>query len=430
MMELASSSLMKTSLQHLQAGLTADCQGRYRDAAVAYMDGAPLLLQVAREEGVSTPVKQLLKSLSQSYLNRIQLIKTQLEAKEDVPPNKAVDRAHPNMIGELQEDSKEFLRTLSYQPFECNLEEVKGMTQAKEFLWKNVVLPLLFPGFPDSVTRVKKGILLYGLPGTGKTMLMCAVARIVSCPVFRVTATDLVSRWSGREQCLKRVKELFRHALLNQPCLVFVDDLEMICGPEKEGGIVGEVREEFFTQLREIAAGNQVTVIAATQKPWLLPGTLQRRFDRRFYLTLPSADERVEILAHHFVSIKHQLTEADFDFLGQMTSGYTGADLSVVVRSCSMAYVRTLQKATHFRKVTVSPDEGRDKTEQVMLVPCGSSEAGAIEITVEFLNPERLLEVPATRMTVEEELKEMRSSVCDADLQQMNQWHEKFGQHD
>ncbi|KAL8570470.1 hypothetical protein ACOMHN_034505 [Nucella lapillus] len=426
-MELTSSPLFQTSLQHLRAALTADCQGRFKDAAMAYMEGAPLLLQMAKEEGHCMPTKLLLKSKSQLYLNRIQLIKSKLEAGEDVPCNTSADPAHPNK--DCVEE--EFAKTLSYQPFNCGLDDVKGMEQAKEFLSKNVILPLTFPGLLDDVMRVKKGILLYGLPGTGKTMLMCAVAAAVSCPVFRVTAIDFISRWRGGEKSVELVREVFRCARQNQPCLVCVDDLEMVCGGKDNGdGLMVRLREELYSQLKEATAENQVTVIAASQKPWLIPGTLRRRFDRRFYHALSSDAERTQILSHHFADVKHQLSDSDLDLLGQATSGYTGADLVTLVISSAMAFVRTLGKATHFRKVTVSPDDSEDKTEGEMLVPCDSDAPGAIGITFKFLNPDRLLEVPVTRATVEEELKQTRSSVSEGDLQQMNQWHEEFGQGD
>ena len=259
-MELISNTLIKTPLHHLRAAVTADCQQQYKTAVMEYMDGAPSLLQLAKEEELSLQTKQLLKIKCQQYLDRIQLIKSHLDAGDEVPPNTAADRAHP-CTDNLKGDFKDFIRSLTYVPFEFDIEEVKGATQSKEFLKKNVILPLMFPGLPDGVTRVKKGILLYGLPGTGKTMLLSTIAAAVSCPFFRVASYELCGRWLGTEHAIQRVKDLFSFVCQNTPCILCLDDLEgLYSSCQKTDSLAANVREELNTQLMALPADSKVII--------------------------------------------------------------------------------------------------------------------------------------------------------------------------
>jgi ATP-dependent 26S proteasome regulatory subunit len=96
-------------------------------------------------------------------------------------------------------------------------DEVKGLQGVKEFLWRNVAMPLMFAGFPDPVTRMKRGVLVYGLAGTGKTWLLAALASTVACPVLRVSASTLCSRMRRYKSHdgVDDIKKLFRWASVN-----------------------------------------------------------------------------------------------------------------------------------------------------------------------------------------------------------------------
>lgn len=254
---------VKEALQHLHTAFHADCRQKYKLAVVEYMEGAPQLVQVAREEGLCTQSKQFLKAKCQQYLDRIQAIKTGLDSGEDtIPPNTTVDRTQPNIDG-LDEDSREAIHSWTELPFQHSLSEVKGAEQVKEFLWTNIILPLLCPGLPGSVTRVKRGILLYGLPGTGKTMLLCAMAAAVACPVVRVTACDLITTCYGAECMVQRLKDLFAWAKQNQPCVLCLDDLDVLYSPDHdaEDSVTRMVREELILQLKPVSADYQVISI-------------------------------------------------------------------------------------------------------------------------------------------------------------------------
>lgn len=261
-MELTSRDLMVTSLQHLHDAFKADCCQQYKEAVLMYMEGAPLLLRLAREEGLSHPVRQLLKCRCQLYLDRIQIIKAKLDAGEVIPPNAAVDRTQPNTDG-FDSDTREIIHSWIELPSKPVVGEVKGVRLVKDFLWTNIVLPHLFPGLPGSVTRVKHGILLYGLPGTGKTMLLCAMATAISCPVVRVAASDLITRWYGIDYAVQRVRNLFKWAQQNQPCLLFLDDIDVLCDPDldTENSVTRRVREELTAQLKDVCTKNQVRIL-------------------------------------------------------------------------------------------------------------------------------------------------------------------------
>ena len=169
--------------------------------------------------------------------------------------------------------------------------------------------------------------------------------------------------------------------------------------------------------------------MAATQTPWVLGGMLRRRFERRFYMTLPTELERKQICIQALAKVNHKLTDDDLCRLGHMTSGYTGADLGGLISSCCMAPIRRLQTATHFCKVAPGSSEvNQGKDAQVMMMPCEANTPGAIKITWEFLNPERMQVPPVTMAIVEEELMKSGPSISAQCVQKMDQWHEEFGQ--
>lgn len=261
-MELTSRDLMTRSLQHLHDAFQADCGQQFKVAVLMYMEGAPLLLQLAREEGLSHSLKQLLKCRCQQYLDRIQVIKAKLDAGEDVPANTAIDRTRPNMDG-FDSDTREVIQRWTELPLQPKVGEVKGVRLVKDFLWTNIVIPLIFPGLLASVTRIKHGVLLYGLPGTGKTMLLCAVATAIACPVVRVTASDLITRSCGPDWPVQMVRNLFMWARQNQPCVICLDDLDVLCHPhlDTESSVTKEVREELTAQLKGVCRDCQVRII-------------------------------------------------------------------------------------------------------------------------------------------------------------------------
>lgn len=422
---------MDKAVEHLRAALTLDCNGKFAVALNAYLAGVPLLLEAAKDPSLSVFVQDFFKAKCKQYLSRIQTIRDCMEKSEEVPHNNYIDK-HQSSWLQLEDSNKDAFSYYSEVPSPLvALYNFAGHPECKDFIEKNVILPLRFPGVLDRVTRVKRGILLYGLPGIGKTYLIQAILSSVSCPYLCIPSSDLVSRVYSTEQILKHIQNIFEWARKNQPCLLCFEDLDVLCHPDhnKPESTSSQAREELTSQLQGYSADNQVTVIGSTQTPWYLTGKLVRKFDRRFMLTLPELEDRIAIFKHHLSDVKHGLTEDDFRKVGERTCRFTGADLVCLARDVAMQTVRHIQDATHYKKIIVDKTDSKEAQEE-MLTPCAPDEPGALEITWEFLNADKLYVPPATIADVDKCLMRCLPSCSEDEVVKMAKWGEEFGQVD
>lgn len=139
-----------------------------------------------------------------------------------------------------------------------------------------------------------------------------------------------------------------------------------------------------------------ILVLGATNIPWVLDAAIRRRFEKRIYIPLPEEHARLVMFKLHLGSTSTQLTEEDLKILAKKTDGYSGADISIVVRDALMQPVRKVQTATHFKKVSgPSPKDPKVICDD-LLTPCSPGEPGAIEMTWMDVASDKLFEPPVT----------------------------------
>ncbi|MGC8676311.1 MAG: AAA family ATPase [Candidatus Micrarchaeia archaeon] len=218
-------------------------------------------------------------------------------------------------------------------------DDVIGLDEAKKALYEAVEVPILHP---DLVRKYGvegiKGILLFGPPGTGKTMLMRAIAyELGNIHFISIAGTD-ISRM-GLENAVSTVKGIFDRAKENEPSIIFVDEIDALI-PERDTSnelgaqLVGEFLEE-FDKLKE--EGENIVVVAATNRPDALDPALLRsgRFDRLIYIPPPNADDRAKLFKE-YLGEAPLAEDVDFAKLAAMTEGFTGADISNLCRQAKM----------------------------------------------------------------------------------------------
>lgn len=244
--------------------------------------------------------------------------------------------------------------------------QVVGVDEAKHEL-EEVVEFLKAPGsFGQLGARMPRGILLVGAPGTGKTLLSRAVAGEAKVPYFSLSGSDFVEMFVGVGAA--RVRDLFRHAKKNAPCIVFLDEIDAL--GRKRGGAqirTNEEREQTLNQLLvEMDGFNTdcaVVVIAATNRPDVLDPALLRsgRFDRRVAIDAPDLNGRRAIL-NLYAADKPLADNIDLDVVARQTPGFTGADLANLLNEAAILAARN-------KKKTIGTQELEEASLRVMAGP-------------------------------------------------------------
>jgi transitional endoplasmic reticulum ATPase len=228
-------------------------------------------------------------------------------------------------------------------------EDVGGLDEQKQKLIEAVDWPLSNPGvFERMGIEPPKGILLYGPPGCGKTLLARAVASESKANFISVKGPELLSKWVGESE--KAIREVFRKAKMAAPCIIFFDEFDSIA-PSRgryttDSGVTEKVLSQFLTELDGLEVMKDIIVIAATNRPDILDPALIRpgRIDRVLYIPAPTKEERLEILKI-FTESMSLSTNIDLNELIKMTKGFSGADIKSWCREAAMEALRENERA-------------------------------------------------------------------------------------
>ena len=221
--------------------------------------------------------------------------------------------------------------------------DVAGQDEAKQSLVE-IIDFLNSPGKYTAIgAKLPKGALLIGPPGTGKTLLAKAVAGEAKVPFFSLSGSEFVEMFVGVGA--SRVRDLFKQALENAPCIIFIDEIDAI-GKSRDNVMGGnDEREQTLNQLLAEMDGfdssKGVVILAATNRPEVLDKALLRpgRFDRRIIVDLPDQQGRVDILKVHARNVIME-PDVDFDVVARATPGASGADLANIVNEAALRTVR------------------------------------------------------------------------------------------
>ncbi|WEW60620.1 AAA+-type ATPase [Emydomyces testavorans] len=244
---------------------------------------------------------------------------------------------------------------------EVHWDDIAGLEAAKKALKEAVVYPFLRPDLFMGLREPARGMLLFGPPGTGKTMLARAVATESKSTFFSISATSLTSKWHGESE--KLVRALFSLAKAMAPSIIFVDEIDSLLSSRLTGDHDATRRSKTqflieWSDLQRAAAGREqsskekaegdatrVLVLGATNMPWDIDDAARRRFVRRQYIPLPEADVRKLQLQKLLSHQKHELSEDDIDVLVKVTDGFSGSDITALAKDAAMGPLRNLGEA-------------------------------------------------------------------------------------
>ncbi len=275
-------------------------------------------------------------------------------------------RSAQNSTNQAMSFGKSRARLYDREKQQTTFKDVAGAEEAKEELIE-IVDFLKNPGKYTSMgAKIPKGVLLVGLPGTGKTLLARAVAGEANVPFFNISGSEFVEMFVGVGA--SRVRDLFRKAKRNAPCIVFIDEIDAV-GRQRGAGLGGgndereQTLNQILTEMDGFERDTNIIVMSATNRPDVLDPALLRpgRFDRRIMVDVPDINDREAILKVHSRN-KNLGREVDLRKIAQHTPGFTGADLENLMNEA------TILAARHDKK-TVSHEDLERSIEKVMMGP-------------------------------------------------------------
>uniref|UniRef100_A0A060SZC0 ARAD1C03938p n=1 Tax=Blastobotrys adeninivorans TaxID=409370 RepID=A0A060SZC0_BLAAD len=269
--------------------------------------------------------------------------------------DKKVKSILKNLKGVDEGAAKQIMNEIVIKGDEVHWDDIAGLEQAKASLKETVVYPFLRPDLFSGLREPARGMLLFGPPGTGKTMLARAVATESKSTYFSISASSLTSKFLGESE--KLVRALFHLAKEMAPSIIFVDEIDSLLSTRSESGeheASRRIKNEFLVQwsdLQSAAAGRErdsvqrVLVLAATNLPWGIDEAARRRFVRRQYIPLPERETRkyqlLKLLSHQ----KHSLSDQEIEKLLDLTEGFSGSDITALAKDAAMGPLRSLGEA-------------------------------------------------------------------------------------
>ncbi|XP_015774023.1 PREDICTED: vacuolar protein sorting-associated protein 4B-like, partial [Acropora digitifera] len=367
------------------------------------------------DEAQGDKSKESIRQKCIQYLDRAEKLKTYVKSKN----KKAVasvggakeSKGKEDSSGEEDDDAQskklrgQLNSAIVMEKPNVQWADVAGLDSAKEALKEAVILPIKFPHlFTGRQLRIHNSTLFF-------------FSLINDLFLFVFTC--------------RLVKQLFEMARDNKPAIIFVDEVDSLCGSrsENESESARRIKTEFLVQMQGVGVDNKdVLVLGATNIPWTLDSAIRRRFEKRIYIPLPEASARVKMFELHMGSLKHSIEPGQLRQLAEKTEGYSGADISIVVRDAMMQPVRKVQQATHFKKVRGPSPNDPNIIMDDLLTPCSPGEPGAMELTWMQVPGEKLLE-PLVNMTdMLRSLATSKPTVNSDDLKKFEDFTRDFGQ--
>ena len=357
-MNMAPQELEKSASKYATDAIKYDSQGTRGIAITNYQKATESLLKLTRLYPDSK-LNKIYTERMKSYQNRIMALQnTSLTDTEPVvDPNASPEEQRANTGNREKNNLDDMI--MKERP-DVKWDDVVGVDDAKNALRESIVYPTkrsdLFPlGWP-------RGILLYGPPGCGKTILAAATANELDGYFINVDGSSMMSKWLGEAE--KNVSRLFKMARgyaerENKPVILFIDELDSLLG-ERQNEIGGEVRSrnQFLTEIDGINGKGKdlkLYVIGATNKPWSLDHPFLRRFQKRIYVSLPTLEAREKLFVLYANKLKLD-SRVRTHTLASIFDGYSASDIKDICQAVQLKVVNEMFSTSTYNE----PVEGEN----------------------------------------------------------------------
>lgn len=286
----------------------------------------------------------LVKEAAMNALRRF-LRNERVDLSKPVPPEllEKLKVTQQDFMEALKVVHPTLMREVLVEVPEVHWDDIGGLDSVKQALKEAVEWPLKHPEvFEKMGIRPPRGILLYGPPGCGKTLLAKAVATEANANFIAIKGPEILSKWVGESE--KAIREIFRRARQVAPTVVFFDEIDAIVpvrGMRHDTEVTDRIVNQLLAELDGIQNLKNVVVLGATNRVDLIDPALLRpgRFDRVIYVPPPDKKARYEILKIHTRNVPLG-TDVDLERIAELTEGYSGADLEALVREAVMMALR------------------------------------------------------------------------------------------
>jgi len=325
----AMEELENIAVGHAQEAVVLDRQGKKEMAIAAYQRAIECLLRL-----VSVYPNH---NLNRIYVQRAEVYKTRIRVLQDFWDGSTREESVSYESYQTTQTSA-FDELILREPPEVKWHDIVGLEDAKKAVKQAVVYPSLRPdifplGWP-------KGILLFGPPGCGKTLLSAAVANEIKATFISVDAASIMSKWLGEaERNVARLFAMARRASKESASIIFIDELDSLMGIRRlEVGGEARVRNQFLKEMDGIIDKKNpihVYVVGSTNKPWTLDTPFIRRFQKRIYVPPPDYSERLEMFKLYTDCLRIS-SDVNLDELARLTDDFSGSDIMDICQSAQL----------------------------------------------------------------------------------------------